>query len=171
MRNIELKARLKSHEEASALCQAIDAIYAGDLRQTDTYFHCTDGLLKLREIDPGEDYLVHYQRPVVADSKACDYSMAPVDALTLRPLLTDSLGVYAVVKKTRTLWFWQNVRIHLDRVEGLGNFIEFEAVLSPDFNDADGLNKLAFLRKTFDIKDHDLCDVSYAEMKTRLKAG
>lgn len=171
MRNIELKARLNSHEEAAALCHAIDAAYAGDLRQTDTYFHCTDGLLKLRELDPGEDYLVHYLRPVVADSKACDYSMVTVDALTLKPLLTDSLGVYAVVTKTRSLWFWQNVRIHLDRVEGLGNFIEFEAVLSKDFDDADGMNKLAFLRKTFGIEDRDLCDVSYAEMKTRLKAG
>lgn len=171
MRNIELKACLRSHEAAAALCQAIDAAYAGDLRQTDTYFHCTEGLLKLREIDPGEDYLVHYLRPAVADSKACDYTMAQVDALTLKPLLTDSLGVYAVVRKVRSLWFWQNVRIHLDRVEGLGHFIEFEAVLSPAFDEADGLRKLAFLRKTFDIRDIDLCDVSYAEMKTRLKAG
>lgn len=171
MRNIELKARLTSHDKAASLCRAIDATYAGDLRQTDTYFNCTDGLLKLREIDPGDDYLVHYLRPVIADTKACDYTTANVDALTLKPLLTDSLGVYAVVAKTRALWLWHNVRIHLDRVEGLGNFIEFEAVLSPKFDESDGLSKLAFLRKTFDIEDRDLCDVSYAEMKTRLKAG
>lgn len=169
MRNIELKARLASHEIASTLCQAIDATPVGDLKQRDTYFNCTNGLMKLREVDPGDDYLVHYIRPTVADTKACDYSMATIDALSLKPLLTDSLGAQVVVEKVRSLWLWENVRIHLDRVEGLGDFIEFEAVLSEEFDDHDGFSKLQFLRKTFGIESADLCDVSYAEMTLSLK--
>lgn len=172
MRNIELKARLRSPETVATLCNAIDATPAGDLKQRDTYFNCTNGLMKLREIEPGDDYLVHYLRPNVADTKACDYSMAPVDALTLKPLLSDALGVRAVVEKVRTLWFWENVRIHIDSVKDLGDFIEFEAVLSEEFDEADGFNKLGFLRKTFGIENDDLCDVSYAEMMlARLEAG
>ena len=41
-----------------------------------------------------------------------------------------------VVKKWRHLFVWeQRVRIHLDKVDSLGDFLEFEAMLSPDFFD------------------------------------
>jgi len=33
-----------------------------------------------------------------------------------------------VVSKRRRLFWWQDVRIHLDWVDGLGDLLEFEAV-------------------------------------------
>ena len=37
--------------------------------------------------------------------------------------------VICCVKKTRKLWTYKNTRIHLDRVNGLGDFLELETVV------------------------------------------
>ena len=161
MRNIELKARLSSYATAESICEAINAEFAEDIQQTDTYFSCENGRLKLRECEPGDDYLVFYTRPDVAELKASDYEIQYVDA-GVKDLLERAYGVLRVVEKVRGLWHWENVRIHLDRVKGLGTFIEFEAVLSEEFDDEDGFRKLSFLQETFGIEDGDLLDVSYA---------
>ena len=163
MRNIELKVRLNSLEDAVAVCQTIEAQFRGDIHQLDTYFSCPNGRLKLRECDPGDNYLVFYTRPDTPDSKASDYSIHFVDP-EIRSLLEQAYGINTIVKKVRSLWLWKNVRIHLDRVDGLGTFIEFEAVLSDKFDDDDGFQKLDVLRKKFGIENDEMLDVSYADL-------
>jgi len=163
MRNIELKARLHDREWALDVCRALDASFRGNIFQRDTYFPVPSGRLKLRESDPGDDYLVYYRRPDTAEAKGCDYSIEVVNR-SLRGILIESLGTLAVVEKKRTLFLWKNVRIHLDEVTGLGSFIEFEAVLSDEFDDADGHAKVAFLREQFGITSADLLETSYLEM-------
>ena len=167
MRNIELKARLKDRERALQVCRNLRAASQGDIRQVDTYFHVPEGRIKLRESDPGEDYLVFYRRPDVAGPKGCDYLIQTVDR-ALRPLLSAALGELAVVEKTRTLFLWHNVRIHLDRVARLGDFIEFEAVLSDSCGDADGHEKLNHLQEAFALSPEDLIETSYLDMVLRL---
>ena len=129
MRNIELKARLHDWARAVAVCERLHAWAYGIIHQVDTYFVVPKGRLKLRESEPGDDYLVYYERPDEADAKACDYLLQVVDR-GVKPLLAAALGVRTVIEKRRTLYLWENVRLHLDCVEGLGEFIEFEAVLS-----------------------------------------
>lgn len=163
MRNIELKARLQDRERAVAACQALGAAYQGELHQVDTYFHVLEGRLKLREIEPGEDHLVFYRRPDVPGPKGCDYLIHFVGR-GVRPLLAAALGESAVVEKTRTLYLWENVRIHLDNVATLGTFLEFEAVLSDTLDDADGHRKIAFLQERFGILPEDLLETSYLDM-------
>jgi adenylate cyclase, class 2 len=163
MRNIELKALLRDREQALGVCRALDASSRGDIYQRDTYFPVPSGRLKLRESDPGDDYLVYYRRPDTAEAKGCDYSIEVVNR-SLRGILIASLGTLAVVEKKRTLFLWKNVRIHLDEVSGLGSFIEFEAVLSDAFDDADGHAKVAFLQERFGLASADLLDTSYLEM-------
>lgn len=163
MRNIELKARLQDADTARKVCEQLRARFAGEIRQTDTYFPAENGRLKLRESEPGDDYLVQYKRPDVAAAKACDYTIAVVPRGT-KAVLAPALGTLAVVDKVRTLYLWRNVRIHLDRVTGLGTFIEFEAVLDPEHDDDDGYAKLAELTRAFGIAETDMMDVSYLEM-------
>ncbi len=79
-------------------------------------------------------------------------------------MLAEALGVLAVVEKVRTLYLWHNVRIHLDRVAGLGEFMEFEAVLSDGHDDADGHRKLAVLQEAFGIQPAGCLKTSYLEM-------
>jgi adenylate cyclase, class 2 len=163
MRNIELKARLRDRNEALGACKTLNAAYQGDIHQVDTYFHVPQGRLKLREADPGRDELVFYRRPDVAGPKGCDYILEPVNR-TIKPFLAEALGVLAVVDKVRTLYLWENVRIHLDDVRNLGAFIEFEAVLSDEYDDQDGCNKLQQLIHQFDLRNEDQMEVSYLDL-------
>lgn len=162
-RNIELKARLRSRKAALSTCRTLGASSQGDIHQVDTYFIAASGRLKLREAEPGHDELVFYHRPDVAGPKRCDYSLEPVRR-SIKPLLAESLGVLAVVEKTRTLFLWENVRIHLDHVTKLGDFIEFEAVMPEEAPDGEGYAKLDRLIAAFELATQDFCATSYLEM-------
>ena len=104
-------------------------------RQVDTYFRTRSGRLKLRESSLSGGQLVPYLREDTPGPKRADYRVVPVDdAPGLRRLLGDILGVHRVVTKIREIFLVDHVRIHLDRVDGLGEFVELEAVFdgSPD---------------------------------------
>ena len=165
-RNIEMKARLRDRAGALETCVRIGAESHGDIRQIDTYFRVPEGRLKLREADPGRTELVQYHRPDDAGPKGCDYQLSPCEA-SIKSLLSEALGTHAIVDKVRTLWLWENVRIHLDRVEDLGDFIEFEAVLDEHHDDTDGHKKLDYLIEEFGITDDDHERVSYLELTLR----
>ncbi len=163
MRNIELKARLRNRGNALEACKALNAAFQGTIHQVDTYFKVPQGRLKLREADPGRDELVFYRRPDVAGPKGCDYILAPVNR-SLKAFLTEALGVVAVVDKVRTLYLWENVRIHLDDVQALGAFIEFEAVLSGEYDEQDGCSKVQQLIRRFDLHAGDQMEGSYLDL-------
>ncbi len=169
MRNIELKARLNDLARAEAVCRELGAAFQTDIRQVDTYFVVASGRLKLRENDPGKCELIHYHRADEAVSKASDYRIVPASG-ELREMLAAALGVRCVVRKVRGLWLWENVRIHVDTVEGLGTFLEFEAVLGEEFDDADGYRKVARLRDVFGIGDGDLVEGSYVDLMAGMSA-
>lgn len=163
MRNIELKAILADRAAALAACERIQARAQGDIHQIDTYFIVPNGRLKLRVATPGRTELVYYHRPDIAGAKGCDYLLEPV-APTAGALLGSALGVLATVEKTRTLYLWDNVRIHLDLVTGLGSFIEFEAVIAAGTEEEDGFKKLTYLSDIFNISENDHLKYSYLDM-------
>jgi predicted adenylyl cyclase CyaB len=163
MRNIELKAHLPNPAEAETACKNIDARFQQNIRQTDTYFVVPNGRLKLRECTPGNNELIHYRRADVADTKESEYSIVLVES-AIKEQLTQALGQLIVVNKVRALWLWENVRIHLDTVEDLGTFIEFEAVLSDEYDDADGHQKLNRLQNQFNIQPEHVIDGSYSDL-------
>lgn len=163
MRNIELKARLADRDHAEACCENLGAAFQGNIHQVDTYFRVHEGRLKLREKDPGGSELIFYRREDVAEAQASDYYLAPASP-ELKALLTNAFGVIAVVDKVRSLWFWENVRIHLDRVQGLGDFIEFEAVLSNEADDQVGFSKVQMLNESFQISEEMLQHGSYLDL-------
>lgn len=163
MRNIELKARLRDRANALSICEAIGATFWDHIHQVDTYFRVPDGRLKLREADPGRCELVYYRRPDVAGPKGCDYTIEPAEP-SIKILLAEALETLAVVDKVRSLYLWANVRIHLDCVQGLGDFIEFEAVLDDTHDDADGHTKLEMLTIAFGLKPDDHETWSYLEL-------
>ena len=97
--------------------------------QRDTYFAVPRGRLKLRESSLSGAQLIPYLRPDGGGARRSDYRVIPVpDAAGMRRLLSELLGVHRVVRKRREVLLWRNVRIHLDRVEALGSFLELEAV-------------------------------------------
>jgi adenylate cyclase class IV len=64
----------------------------------------------------------------------------------------------------RRLFLFEGVRIHLDEVEGLGSFIEFEGVATNDRGTDAFVPLLADLRRRFGIDDDGLLAVSYSDL-------
>lgn len=165
MRNIELKARLANLDAARRVAESVASGRLGLQQQVDTYFHCRDGRLKLREIDGLSAQLVWYARPDQQGPKASDYVLVPIaDPETLKAALAAALGIRVVVRKRREIFLADNVRIHLDEVQELGRFLEFEAVLSPQVDDARGRAQLDELVALFSIDKSDLQSGSYADL-------
>ncbi len=165
MRNIELKARLTDLPAARRTAAALAADHAGTLEQVDTYFTGLHGRLKLRETVGGSAQLVWYSRPDERGPKASDYLLVPTEAPeALKAALSAAWGVRCVVRKRREVYLWGNVRIHLDEVESLGAFLEFEAVLGEEVGDAAGLAQVEELTARFAIRPQDLLSGSYADM-------
>ena len=161
--NLELKARDPNPEVTAARCLNLGAVSAGNLDQRDTYFAARRGRLELRTGDSSE--LIAYHRPDDAEPVESTYVLAAVpDPESLAAALDAALGTIAVVSKRRQLFLWEGVRIHLDEVEGLGSFVEFEAVL-PDAGDlATASDKLARLRASLEIADDALVSVGYTDL-------
>jgi adenylate cyclase, class 2 len=165
MRNIELKARLADYGAAQRVASAIATMRLGEQHQVDTYFHCRNGRLKLRQIDGLRAELVWYARADQQGPKPSDYQLVPLsNPETLKAALTAALGVRAVVEKRREIFLYHNVRIHLDDVVGLGRFLEFEAVLGPEVDEGAGRALIDSLMRHFAITPADLLANSYGEM-------
>jgi homotetrameric cytidine deaminase len=163
--NVELKARdpdpLRTLERALAL----GAEDRGELVQRDTYFGGVRGRLKLREQEPGGAELIAYERPDDPEPEVSSYTLAPVgDPAALREALHRALGTVVVVAKRRRLLLWDGVRIHLDDVEGLGAFLEFEAVAAPGSDLTGDRAKVERLREELAVEDDALVAGGYADL-------
>lgn len=115
----------------------------------------------------GETYsqLIWYARPDAVAAKTSQYVIVPIiDAQACRQALAAALGIRGVVEKHREIYLVDNVRVHLDRVENLGTFLELEAVLQPDHDERRGEEQVAWLRREFDLRDEDLLAGSYLEL-------
>src|SRR3954453_7799016 len=153
-RNVELKARDPDPERSLARCRALGAEDRGELRQRDTYFAAARARLKLREQEPGGAELIAYERPDAARARESRYRIVPVtDPAALREALDAGLGTVVVVDKRRRLFLWEGVRIHLDRVDGLGDFVELEGVGADGSDLAREADQVARLRAALDIGD------------------
>ncbi len=69
-----------------------------------------------------------------------------------------------MVSKERRLFVLEGVRIHLDRVEGLGRFIELEGVVAGNAEPAEFERLLSELRRAFAISADDLVRGSYSDL-------
>jgi adenylate cyclase class IV len=142
-RNIEVKARIDSVDALLPVARAAVGGQPQLIEQDDTFFRVPHGRLKLREFADGSAELIQYERPDSAAAKASDYVRVAVpDAAALRAALARACGLVGRVRKTRWLLVDTtggfNTRIHLDRVEGLGDFMELEVMLQDGQSDAQG---------------------------------
>jgi adenylate cyclase, class 2 len=162
-RNIELKAIDPIPGRSLEICRELQASDEGVLWQRDTYYTVPNGRLKLREQRPGETHLIHYERADHRAQRESCYQIVNVkDAPAIHSVLWKALGVQCTVTKHRRLFRWRAVRIHLDEVKELGNFIELEAV-APQSSDLTAEHQLiAYLRERLDIDDGRLVAQGYA---------
>jgi adenylate cyclase class IV len=164
-RNIEFKARVADLAATRTRAEAVATDRCGVIEQVDTYFHVPRGRLKLREAQPGEAQLVSYHRPDAGEPRASEYRLVTIgDPAGLKAALAATLGVKAVVRKRRELLWHHNERIHLDEVEGLGSFLELEAVVGPDADERVCRQRLDFLLDALRVNSADMLPGSYSDM-------
>ncbi len=163
--NIEIKARCRAPRRIRAVLSKHGARFVGVDNQTDTYFKVPQGRLKLREGNV-ENALIFYNRPNKSGPKQADvclYRCQPSSGL--KDVLAGALEVLTVVRKKREIYFIGNVKFHIDKVDGLGGFVEIEAI---DKTGIIGKKKLLIqcrrFMKLFGIRKTDLVDRSYSDM-------
>ena len=164
--NIEIKARCTDPAFIRAYLQEQQARFVGTDEQTDTYFHVPNGRLKLRQ-GPIENALIFYKRENKAGPKLSEVKLfqVPAESDVLKELLTKANGIKVVVKKRRAIYFIDNVKFHIDEVEGLGSFVEIEAI---DADGSLGLEKINeqcnYYLQVFRIPETDLLTHSYSDL-------
>ena len=164
-RNVEIKARVRRpaelHRRAANLADGPPTL----IRQRDTFYAAARGRLKLRDFGDGHGELIAYERPDREGPKTSSYLIAPTeDPAALHAALAAALGVRGVVVKERTLLLSGRTRIHLDRVEGLGEFLELEVVLAADEDEAVGRAEAEDLMARLGVAAADLIDRAYIDL-------
>lgn len=135
------------------------------LSQRDTYFRVPRGRLKLREEEGAAAHLIAYERPDLVGQRESRYRIVDVEQPDeLVAALSSVLGVRVVIAKERRLFLWEGVRIHLDKVDGLGDFIEFEAVAPAGSDLSREEVQVKTLRQALEIDDADVIGVSYSDL-------
>jgi predicted adenylyl cyclase CyaB len=162
VKNLEFKARISSVVEAELCAANLGASRSALLFQRDTYFRVQEGRLKLRELGEGVAELISYQRGNTRGARWSTYQRYPVhDADTLRGMLGRTLGVLLEIRKVRRLYVLDNARIHIDEVEGLGAFVEFE-IVGEETTDTGRF--MQTLRRGFGFAENDGIAGSYADL-------
>jgi adenylate cyclase class IV len=139
-RNVEIKARIASVDAVLPRARRLADSDAQPITQDDTFFAVAHGRLKLRQFADGSAELIHYHRPDTPQARLSDYErVAVADAAAMRALLDRALGAIGRVRKHRLLLLAGQTRIHLDRVDGLGDFVELEVVLRAGQSVDDGV--------------------------------
>ncbi|SRR5713101_667519 len=163
--NVEIKAKCSDFNALRTILQSKNADFRGTDHQVDTYFNVPFGRLKLREGNI-ENCLIYYTRENKAGPKESRVMLLEtMPHSKLKEILVSALGVKVVVEKRREIYFHENVKFHLDTVEGLGTFVEIEAI------DTDGtigpeklLQQCQYFTELFRIPHSDLISGSYSDL-------
>jgi len=163
--NFEFKAKAINLDALEKKLLTLNPRYIGEDHQVDTYFNVAHGRLKLREGNI-ENSLIYYERADAAGAKQSNillYQHQP--GQSLKDILVKLHGVKVVVDKRRKIYFIDNVKFHFDKVEGLGTFIEVEAI---DKDGNIGVDKIKeqcnFYAAFFGIAAADYIAFSYSDL-------
>jgi adenylate cyclase class IV len=164
-RNIEIKARVADMPALTARTAAIADSGPVEIPQDDTFFRCDNGRLKLRVFESGHGELIFYRRPDADGPKVSFYVLSPTESPdTLREALTLANGQEGRVVKHRTLFLVGRTRVHLDRVQGLGDFMELEVVLAEGEPVEDGAREAHALMARLQIPADCLVEGAYHDL-------
>lgn len=167
-RNVEIKAKLVDFPAVLAKARVLSDKDGGLLEQKDTFFRVPNGRLKLRQFassQPSE--LIFYERSDITGPKLSTFSthkMACDQAPSLSALLSAAIGVRGVVSKRRHLLFIGQTRVHLDEVEGLGEFLELEVVLRDEQTLEEGQAIANRILPKLGVEESCLCAGAYIDM-------
>jgi predicted adenylyl cyclase CyaB len=166
--NIEIKARARDFSELRKRSEALSDTPVQVIQQEDTFFNTPQGRLKLRALGPDRAQLIYYERADQGGPKRSDYHLFETnDPENLKTTLSMAYGERGTVRKTRYLFLVGQTRVHLDDVEGLGQFMELEVVLRDDQSDAEGQAVAEDLMEKLGVGMEDLLEGAYMDLLER----
>lgn len=164
-RNIEIKVRLRDRPRVERALRELGGRDAGIETQHDIFYRVASGRLKLRQSSRDGATLIQYERSDAARVRDSNYRLVAIpEPDGLRAALDSALGRLGEVHKQRHLWWIDNVRIHLDAVEGLGAFLELEAIVDAEHPDAACLERVEALLTRFGITAQDRAATAYVDL-------
>lgn len=164
-RNVEIKAILNDRVAVLAAVANRSDGPPETIVQHDFFFRCSTGRLKLRVFESGCGELIRYERDDIAVTRSSQYEIARTsDPKVLLDILSRALGRVGEVKKTRILYLIGQTRVHIDRVEGLGDFLELEVVLRPDQSEDEGQRIAEELLAELRIEKNQLVAEAYVDL-------
>lgn len=163
--NIEIKAYARDCDEIRRRAEALSAGAVEVLPQEDTFFNTPQGRLKLRLLSANQGQLIYYTRADQEGPKRSDYHISlTAEPENLKRVLELAYGIRGVVRKTRHLYLAGQTRVHLDDVEGLGQFVELEVVLREGQSDAEGRAIAEGLMASLGVEQDDLVEGAYMDL-------
>lgn len=163
--NIEIKAYVRDPKQLRRIAESLSDTPAEVIHQRDVFLNTERGRLKLRTLSQDRGYLVYYERANVSGPRPSEYYLSETrDPASLELLLAKAFGVRGTVIKVRTLFMIGNTRVHLDQVEGLGDFCELEVVLTEGQDAAEGQAIAEDLMCQLDIQEQDLLSAAYMDL-------
>lgn len=166
--NIEIKAYARNFDEIRRRAEALSDSAVEVIPQEDTFFNTSQGRLKLRVLSANQGQFIYYTRPDQGGPKRSDYHISLTsDSENLKRVLELAYGIRGVVRKTRYLYLVGQTRVHLDDVEGLGQFLELEVVLREGQSDAEGQAIAEDLMTRLGVERSDLLEGAYMDLLER----
>ncbi len=163
--NIEIKAYARNFNEIRRRAEALSDRPVEVIPQEDIFFNTPQGRLKLRVLSAGSGQLIYYTRPNQEGPKRSDYHISLTsEPENLKRVLELAYGIRGVVRKTRYLALVGQTRVHVDDVEGLGQFMELEVVLREGQGDAEGQAIAEDLMVSLGVEKNDLIEGAYMDL-------
>ena len=164
-RNVEIKATVTNIDAVRRRAQEMADGDPEILEQEDTFFLCAHGRLKLRRLAESEGQLIFYDRPDSVEPSECQYVVYPTAAPgALLELLCRAHEKRGVVRKRRTVYRVGQTRVHLDEVDGLGEFVELEVVLEPQQSVSAGVAIAKDMMDRLGIAQRQLVERAYIDL-------
>lgn len=163
--NIEIKARVRDFDEIRQRAEELCDTPLRIIHQEDIFFNTERGRLKLRVLAADRAQLIYYMRSDQEGPKRSDYHIFETsDPENLKHVLELAYGVRGVVKKTRYLYIVGQTRVHLDEVDGLGQFMELEVVMQDGQSNAVGQKIAEGLMSSLGVERSDLLEGAYMDL-------
>lgn len=165
--NIEIKAKLRDRQAVESLVRERADHGPELIVQKDIFFPCEAGRLKLRAFSDDRGELIFYRRLDTEGPAQSDFFKAPTtDPAAMAAAMKAALGEVGTVRKRRTLYLVGQTRIHLDEVDGLGDWLELEVVLEAGQSAEDGAGIARELMAVLGIETTDLEARAYFDLLT-----
>lgn len=161
-KNLEIKCRLNSFDPVKIKIDKLPGFKFHKEKQTDIYYKVKNGRLKLRIINDKTANLIFYRRNENSSKRVSEYFISQtVNFKELDLILRSQFNVLVTVTKDREIFIRNNFRIHLDKVKGLGKFLEIEVIFGSLVQARKQLKKLI---SELGLDENSFVKVSYSDL-------